>query len=139
MKTVTWNKMTPNFNKVFSILWIKTSIHLSWKISYCLCLTLYHVHISLLPYQFLTIPTLFYLSWLSSGAIEHGQESQNCFDWLYARSVLLYDRYYDRKVKELAIGTDMAIVKYTHDKVLNREVINELRVTGQFGPKYLHI
>ena len=42
------------------------------------------------------------------------------FDWLHLKTLSMKNRYYDRKVRG-SLETDMAVVRYGQDKVLNRD------------------
>ena len=60
------------------------------------------------------------MHWSSSGAIEHTKYIHGYFDWLHLKTLSIKNGYYDRQVRE-SLETDMAIVKYAQDKVLNED------------------
>ena len=59
-------------------------------------------------------------NWSSSGANENTKEFHGHFDWLHPKTLSIKNSYYDRKVRE-SLEIDMVVVRYGHDKVLNRD------------------
>ena len=50
-------------------------------------------------------------------------------DWLHPKTFSIKNRYYDRKVRE-SLETDMAVVRYGQDKVLNRDNENFVKTNA---------
>ena len=65
----------------------------------------------------------------SSGATKHTKEHYDHFDWLHAKTLSMKNRYYDGKVRE-SLETDMTVVKYRQDKVLNRDSGNFVKTNA---------
>ena len=59
-------------------------------------------------------------NWPSSEATEDTKECHGHFDWLHLKTLSMKNRYYDRKVRG-SLETDLAVVRYGQDKVLNRD------------------
>ena len=59
-------------------------------------------------------------NWSSSGANENTKEFHGHFDWLHPKTLSIKNSYYDRKVRE-SLEIDIVVVRYGHDKVLNRD------------------
>ena len=59
-------------------------------------------------------------NWTSSGATEHTKDCYGYLDWLHPKTLSIKNRYYDKKVRE-SLETDMAVVKYRKEKMLNRD------------------
>ena len=56
----------------------------------------------------------------SSRTTKHTKECRGRFDRSHPKTFSIKDRYYERRTREL-LETDMAIVRYGQDKVLNRD------------------
>ena len=59
-------------------------------------------------------------NWSSSGASKHTKECHGHFDWLHPTTLSIKNSYSDRKGRE-PLEIDMVVVRYGHDKVLNRD------------------
>ena len=59
-------------------------------------------------------------NWSSCGASEHTKECHDDFDLLHPTTFSIKNRHYDRKVRK-SLETDMVVVRYGQDKVLNRD------------------